>query len=185
MKTFANLTLYSPGIVLFDPHTLQAFLERLEDVPSDVFDLFIHDQSVGVQAIAAGVVVPIYQIPDDDYGVFYLGASHPVLDGATCHFTYTDARLHITSGVLIAADLSVLMAWDASFFCDYLANYQDRLKNSDYLEIPPGRYLCVISGYTGLAPPLSPMGYGLHMEPVKQFPASLPAAEFDFSLSSE
>lgn len=183
MKNIANITLYAPGIVLFDPHTLQAFLRRIDYRANDVFDLFINDQAVGNQAIVEGVIFPIYQIPDDDYAVFVDDAG-ALATGATRHLTYHGAPLHITSGVLIVADLGALMAWDPQFFTNYLANYEDRLKNNDYLEVAPGNYLVDISGYSGLGAPLHPFGYGLHFKPVQQLPATLPREDFDFSLES-
>ncbi|QXH48213.1 hypothetical protein KSS93_09990 [Pseudomonas xanthosomatis] len=54
MKTFANLTLYAPGIVLFDPQTLLAFLQRLGTGPSNVFELFINDQAIETRLSARG-----------------------------------------------------------------------------------------------------------------------------------
>ncbi|EOC1324458.1 hypothetical protein ACI09X_000577 [Cronobacter dublinensis] len=181
MKNIANITLYAPGIVLFDPLTLQAFLQRVGFQGSDVFDLFIDDRAIGAQAIGEGVVFPIYPIPDDDYAVFLeQGALPPA--GAQRHFTYQGVPLHMTSGVLVAADLGALMDWDAAFFCNYLENYPLRLKNNDYLEVAPGRYLVAISGYSALAAPLNPFGYGLRLEAVQQLPPALPDEDFDFSL---
>ncbi|WP_323601021.1 hypothetical protein [Pseudomonas putida] len=181
MKDIANITLYLPGIVLFDPMTLQAFLQHVGYKGSDVFDLLMDDQAIGVQAISEGVVFPIYQIPDDDYAVFIeRGALPPA--GAKPHFTCQGVPLHVTSGVLIAADLGALMDWDAAFFCNYRENYPQRLKNNDYLDVAPGRYLVAISGYSVLAAPLNPFGYGLRLEAVQQLPNALPDEDFNFSL---
>ncbi|MFK3775210.1 hypothetical protein [Pseudomonas sp. NPDC089406] len=181
MKTFANLTLYAPGIVLFDPQTLLAFLQRLGIEPSNVFELFINDQAIGNQAIRQGVIFPLYEIAEDDYAVF-CEAGQTVPKGACPHFTYTGAPLHITSGVLITADLGALMEWDPQYFGNYLANYEDRLNNNNYLEVPTGKYLVSISGYSGLEAPLHPRGYGLRFNSVQQLPDTLPDEDFDFAL---
>ncbi|MCP3063959.1 hypothetical protein LXT21_34810 [Myxococcus sp. K38C18041901] len=181
MKTHANISLDAPGIVLFDPRTLAEYLRALGVETHEVFDHFLAHQDVGNEAIRQGVIFPLYPIPADDYSVFLEEA--PSGPRATRHFTYAGAPLHVTSGLLIAADLNAVMHWEPEFFGAYLEHHQDRLMNNDSLDVAPGRYLAAISGFSGLEAPLHVLGYGLRLHPVERFAERLPTEDFDFSVT--
>lgn len=185
MKHTAALRLVQPGIVLFDPQVLDAFLRQHLAPGEAPFSRFVDDPAVGDAATRAGAVFPMYPIEEDDYAVFiepaFADTSAPA-DGATRCFSHPGAPLRVDSGVLIAADLHAVMAWDADLFLNYRQRLQERLPNSDYLDVAPGCYDVVIHGYIDLPQPHAAQGYGLQLRPVDELSAMRVADDFDFAL---
>ncbi|MCU1785545.1 hypothetical protein NTD80_22610 [Pseudomonas sp. 13B_2.1_Bac1] len=185
MKTVANISLYEPGIVLFDPSQLADYLNQFQLDIKDVFDFFINNEEIGKKAVATGVIFPIYEIPEREYSIFTNNPTHTLTQGATkvCH--HSNLPIEITSGILITADLNALIDWDEIFFTNYIENYKNRLDNNDYLQIKPGRYSMDISGYTNLPKPLSSYGYELKLTPRDELPTfgnHKDVSDFNFSL---
>nr|WP_314561935.1 hypothetical protein [uncultured Pseudomonas sp.] len=170
MKTVATISLYEPGIVLFDPIQLSGYLKSFKLDLKEVFDFFINNEEAGKKAVTMGIVFPIYEIPEREYSIFIEHPANPITQGAiqVCH--YSNLPIEITSGILIAADLNALIDWDETFFTNYLENYKNKLNNNDYLQIKPGRYRMDISGYTNLPKPLSSYGYELKLTPTDTLP---------------
>ncbi|NMX78812.1 hypothetical protein HBO10_04630 [Pseudomonas sp. WS 5503] len=127
MKNAATISLYEPGIVLFDPIQLSGYLKLFKPNLKDVFDFFINNEEAGKKAVTMGIVFPIYEVPEREYSIFIAHPANPITQGATqvCH--YSNLPIEITSGILIAADLNALIDWDEFFFTNYLENYK---KNS-------------------------------------------------------
>ncbi len=180
MKHTAALRLFQPGIVLFDPQVLDAFLRQHLAPGEAPFSRFVDDPAVGDAATRAGAVFPMYPIEEDDYAVFV--EPSPIPEGATRCFSHPGAPLRVDSGMLIAADLHAVMAWDADLFLNYRQRLQERLPNSDYLDVAPGCYDVAIHGYTGLPQPHPPQGYGLQLRAVTALPAIWADDDFDFAL---
>lgn len=180
MKHTAIVRLFQPGIVLFDPCVLHAFVQAHLAPDEALFSRFVDDPELGDAAVRAGAVLPMYPIEEDDYTVFVEGNVPP--SGATRHFSHPGLPLQVDSGVLIAADLHAVMEWDAGFFLHYRQRLQERLLNSDYLEVAAGRYKVRIHGYTGLPQPHPPQGYGLELRATAQLPETQAGEDFDFAL---
>lgn len=161
MKTTATISLYEPGIVLFDPKQLADYLKSFKLDIKDAFDFFIDNEDIGKKAVTTGIVFPLYEIPEREYSIFISDPNQPSIQSAiqVCH--YPNLPIEITSGILIAADLNALIHWDEHFFTNYIENYKNKLDNNDYLQVKPGRYQMSISGYTNLPKPLSNYGYEL------------------------
>lgn len=185
MKTAATISLYEPGIVLFDPIQLSDYLKLFKLDIKDVFDFFINNEEAGKKAVTMGIVFPIYEIPEREYSIFIEHPANPITQGAiqVCH--YSNLPIEITSGILIAADLNALIDWDEIFFTNYLENYKNKLDNNDYLQIKPGRYRMDISGYTNLPKPLSSYGYELKLTSTDTLPKNSnykDVSDFNFSM---
>lgn len=180
MKHTAVIRLFQPGIVLFDPRVLHAFVQAHHASGEALFSRFVDDPTLGDAAVRAGAVLPMYPIEEDDYAVFVEG-SVP-LSSATRHFSHPGLPLRVDSGVLIAADLDAVMEWDADFFLHYGQRLQERLLNSDFLDVAAGRYEVRIHGYSGLPQPHPPQGYGLELRAVAQLPETRTGKDFDFTV---
>lgn len=177
LKSSATIELYSPGIVIFDPEIMSLFLKENGVVSSNVFDVFLEDEHLGRAAIEQGVVCPIYQIPEDEYSIFFVGRDASSNDLGHCKFSYSGFPLRVKSGVLIVSDLNALFDWDPDFFCNYKDNYENKLLNNDYIEAEQGKYNMTVKGYFGLKPPYTSLGYGLDLKLVEELP------DFDSSSS--
>jgi hypothetical protein len=177
-KNFANLEIYSPGIVIFDPEVIVSFLRKNNIADDNLFDCFLADEDLGRAVIDEGVLIPIYQIPEAEYSVFLHGARLDILDGKS-KFRYSGFPSKSTSGLLVVADLNALFDWDPDFFLSYKFNYESRLACNDYLDVSIGLYSVTIIGYEGLQLPLMPKGYGLTLHPVEVLPRMSPASTVD------
>lgn len=179
MKNIALVELYSPGIIIFDPEVLACFLKNEKIHESNIFDFFLEKENLGRAAIEQGILFPIYQIPEAEYSIFLsedLTLFHTSNGPA---FRYDQLPLQVTSGIVIVSDLNALFDWDADFFNNYLNNYENKLANNDYLNVPNGLYSMSISGYTGLKPPLAPLGYALEFKPVISLPKIFSESSID------
>lgn len=115
MKQSALLELFAPGIVLFDPVQLAGFVKGKGLADTNIFNAFLAEETLGQQAIEQGVVVPIYQITEQDYFVFAESQSGEMACLPEPAFTYSGIPLSIVSGVLVVSDLNALLDWDEVF----------------------------------------------------------------------
>ncbi|WP_349974184.1 hypothetical protein [Pseudomonas sp. WHRI 8519] len=171
MKTKANIQLFSPGIVLFDPLVLSNFLKHNGVTDSNVFEQFIQDENLGRAAVENGVICPMYQISEQDYSVFIENENDAKYELPVPKFSYSDFPINIKSGIMIASDLNALLDWDDDFFLSYRKRYESRLSSNDFLEIESGLYNLTINGYVGLRSPFANCGYGLIFQAVDCLPA--------------
>ncbi|WAC00444.1 hypothetical protein OSW16_12650 [Pseudomonas putida] len=186
MKTKANIQLFSPGIVLFDPLVLSSFLQHNGVADSNVFEQFIQDENLGRAAIENGVICPMYQISEQDYSVFIENGNDAKYELPVPKFSYSDFPLKIKSGIMIASDLNALLDWDDDFFLSYKKRYDSRLSSNDFLEIESGLYNLTINGYVGLRSRSANCGYGLIFQAVDCLPAVSKdtfADDLDFELA--
>jgi hypothetical protein len=61
--TEVNIMTQTPGLVIFDPVELAAFLARHQVQGPNVLERFIQDPDLGDEAISTGYLLPIYRIP--------------------------------------------------------------------------------------------------------------------------
>ncbi|HDS1744161.1 MULTISPECIES: hypothetical protein [Pseudomonas] len=166
MKQNAQIELFSPGIVFFDPTVLSSFIKYNGVTDANVFERFIQSESLGRSAIEQGVVCPLYQISEQDYSIFIECVNGAEYELPVPKFSYSGFPLKVESGVLIVSDLNALFEWGDDFFLNYKENYDSRLPSNDFLEVESGVYNLTINGYVGLRKPLSNCGYGLGLQTV-------------------
>ncbi|WP_229631872.1 MULTISPECIES: hypothetical protein [Pseudomonas] len=174
-----------PGIVIFDPVVLDGFLKKRDIQETNIFYAFLNDEKLGWAAIDEGVVIPIYQISEQDYSVFLIDDSEASSSLPKAKFYYSGFNIKIESGLVIVSDLNALMDWDKEFFLSYRENYTSRMPSNDFLEIPTGLYELELRGYKGLKTSTSGLGYGLKVNSVKKFNSlnkSISIDDLDFEL---
>ncbi|WP_191831534.1 hypothetical protein [Pseudomonas fluorescens] len=185
MKRDALIELYAPGIVVFDPVIFSDFIKNNGVIDSNIFEVFLRDENLGRAAVEQGVVCPIYQVSEQEYSVFIVGAMGGEVFLPTPKFSYSGFPLKVSSGVLIVSDLNALFDWDDDFFLNYKLRYGSRLPSNDYIEVESGLYSLTIKGYVGLSKPFSNFGYGLEMRLVQDLPIigeSSSVDDLDFEL---
>lgn len=184
MKALSSITIYEPGIVLFDPINLKRYLKSVEFHSKNVFDFFIANELIGRNAVEKGIVFPLYEIPERDYSIFIETPNNNPNQAGVARFTYRNLPLEITSGLLITADLSALFDWDEDLFTHYIERYDNKLDNSDYLEVAPGIYQMDITGYSDLKNTPTSYGYGIQLTPTdsQKFLIKKSIGEFNFSI---
>lgn len=183
-KHFAKLEIYSPGIVIFDPVVLDFFTKKNNVTSDNLFEVFLDSEDLGRAVIDEGVLIPIYEIPESEYSVFYNTVESDA-SMAEQKFRYQGFPLRIDSGLVVVADLNALFEWDSDFFLNYKENYSSRLPSNDYLDVHPGLYSVTIAGYEGLQRSLISKGYGLTFQAVEKLPeirAASAVDDRDFSL---
>lgn len=163
-KTVANVELYSPGIVIFDPAVFDEFLKQRNVNDSNIFERFLNDELLGRSAIEQGVLLPMYPIPEDKYSVFIHNSSGGTQKSLAI-WEYSGLPLRVVSGFTVISDLNALFDWDPAFFLNYKSNYAARLASNDYLDVPCGLFDVTVRGYDGLEVPFKPLGYGLEFKP--------------------
>lgn len=184
MKALSNITIYEPGIVLFDPINLKRYLKSVDFHSENVFEFFIENELIGRNAVEKGIVFPLYEIPERDYSIFIETPNNNPNQAEVARFTYRNLPLEITSGLLITADLSALFDWDEDFFTNYIERYDNKLDNSDYLEVSPGIYQMDITGYSDLKNTPTSYGYGIQLTPTDSHKLLIKKSidEFNFSI---
>jgi hypothetical protein len=171
MKSIAKIEIFEPGIVIFDPVALNDFVESNGIESSDLFDYFLNNEEVGLNAVENGVIFPLYQIPEMEYSIFLKGEGlRSIFNGAEKAFCYSGIPLKVVSGLVVVADLNALMDWDGVFFIDYRNTCAEGLGNNDYLDVLSGSYALSISGFKGLSGPFVSLGYELEFKPVESLP---------------
>jgi len=186
MKNIAEIEIFEPGIVIFDPVVLNDFVISAGVTSNNLFDCFLNSEEVG-GAVTEGVIFPLYQIPEMEYSIFLKGAGQESsLSGAVKRFCYSGIPLKVVSGLIVVADLNALLDWDSEFFLDYRGTCVDSLGNNDYLEVESGLYDLSVSGFRGLKVPFASLGYELEFKPVGQLPKLSNDAstdDWDFSIA--
>ncbi len=185
-KMIANVELYSPGIVIFDPAVFDEFLKRCNVTNSNIFERFLNDEVLARSAVEQGVLLPMYPIPEDEYSVFmHNPTDDPERSLAICE--YGGLPLRVVSGLTVISDLNALFDWDLAFFLDYKSNYAERLPSNDYLDVPCGLFDVTVRGYDGLEAPFKPLGYGLEFKRADILPVvdeRIAVDDRDFTLQS-
>jgi len=185
INNLASIKLYKPGIVIFDPVVLDGFLKKRDIQESNIFDAFLNDEKLGWAAIHEGVVIPIYQISEQDYSVFLIEDCESGSSLPEPKFCYSGFNIKIESGLMIVSDLNALMDWDKEFFLNYRENYASRMPSNDFLDIPAGLYELELRGYKGLKTSTSGLGYGVKVNPLEKFNSlnkSISIDDLDFEL---
>ena len=140
MLQHQNITLEMPGMVLFDPLTLAALIDQRQIKTMDLLQYFNDYPEVGDAAIAQGCLLPIYTIPAWDYQlVFNDGGAFSTQPPLLATVLDVVLPLKITSGTLIAADLSGLMAFDLDYYLHF-PPAQERLGMDADVRLAPGNY---------------------------------------------
>lgn len=115
-----KITLETPGMVLFDPATLTAFIDQQQIKATDLLQYFNDYPEVGDAAIRQGYLLPIYTIPMWDYQLVFNDTdtiSTPVhLIDAVLDVVLP---LKITSGTLIVTDLFGIMEFDLDYYLNF------------------------------------------------------------------
>ncbi|MBA1246435.1 hypothetical protein [Pseudomonas luteola] len=185
-KRKSHINLYSPGIVIFDPLVLNAFLIEKDYIGNNIFEYFINNEDVGQESIKNGIILPLYPIVEHDYYIHIESEkNHPELIE---DFFYSGFPLTVKSDLLITADLNALFDWDPNFFLHYRANYHSKLENNDYLDVKPGIYSANIRG--GRSDSKNETTYIYKIELIESYELPLLASEttiesFNFNLIHE
>ncbi|MGK5023136.1 hypothetical protein [Janthinobacterium sp. RB2R34] len=181
MLQHQKITLETPGMVLFDPVTLAAFIEQQQIKAIDLLQYFNDFPAVGNAAIAQGCLLPVYYISPWDYQlVFNDGAAFstqpPLLD------TVLDIvlPLKITSSSLIVTDLFGIMDFDL----DYCLNFppaHERLGVDAQISVAPGNYAVRVAKFIDRQDSdleNRVCGYEFLLQPVASLPA-MPDLDID------
>ncbi|ARU05056.1 hypothetical protein CCO03_10470 [Comamonas serinivorans] len=146
MKTRATVSMaYPHGLVMFDPLVLCRFLEQHDLTQGDVLEAFMRDEAVGDAAVQAGCIVPMYPLDEDDYLFCNLDAEPLALDW---QFSHGGLPLVVESGVLVVADLFVLVGWEHAAFTRYERQRKLSWTVND-LDVVPGSHAVRIRGARG------------------------------------
>lgn len=186
-KRFANIETYTPGIVIFDPAVLNEFLRQNNVVGSNIFERFLSDVTLGWSAIEQGVLIPIYEIPEDEDSIFIddLPAGSA---GRRALYEYTGLPLKVASGLAVVSDLNTLFDLGPDFFMNYKTNYTHKLASNDYLDVACGLFEVTVRGYTALEDPFYSLGYGLQFKATESLPRvdeEIAVDDRDFTLQSK
>ncbi|GAB0062818.1 hypothetical protein IBA8401_38480 [Pseudomonas syringae] len=186
MKNQANIETFTAGAVIFDPAVLCRFAAAYCPEVGDLFAFFIEESEVGRLAVQAGVVLPMYEIPEAHY-LFRLSEKSddlPIeLPGAVIQ--HNGIPLRIESGVLVVADLYALMDWDPAFFLNFKDQRALGLGNADYLEVSSGLYSMGFTGLVEANGDCTRLVYELSLDSVETLPVLHESAcfgEWDFAI---
>lgn len=172
MVKHLEIMLDGPGIVLFDPFTLDAFVKERGITKPNLFQLFIDEPTVGDEVIRQGIILPIYTIPPIDYQIILNDSGTSAARPDWVRLTTTPFPLIIGSpGRVVAADIYSIMDWEASFY-QKLPIAGPKAPQAA-AEIPSSKYSVTIKGfvernYTGRGP--QNIGYELLFEQVENLP---------------
>lgn len=115
-----KITLETPGMVLFDPATLAAFIEEQQITATDLLQYFNDYPQMGDAAIRQGCLLPIYTIPTWDYELVFndtgtISTPAHLVDGVL----EVVLPLKISSGILIVTDLFGIMDFDLDYYLNF------------------------------------------------------------------
>lgn len=184
-KKYSLVSLYTPGLIIFDPVVLDDFLKCHGVTGSNIFSAFLENEVLGRAAIETGALLPIYQIPENEYFVFVKNSFAEGDGFSDIKFEYSGMPLCVESGVVIVADLNALLDWDSEFFINYKDNYSSRLPSNDYLEVAKNLYDVTIVGCRKIQGDIITLGYALEFSAVEVLPKVKPNTsidDWDFSL---
>jgi hypothetical protein len=144
----------TPGLVIFDPVGLAAFLAQHHVPGPNVLEHFIQDPSLGNEAMATGYVLPIYSIPAWDYRVRVTHAAQPSVPAEWVLFATPSFVLQVTSHRVLVSDLWALLNWDAATYLsdgrqppDTAYATANPFKVTEQVAVPNGRYQVTLVGF--------------------------------------
>lgn len=120
MLQHQKITLETPGMVLFDPATLAAFIDEQQIKARDLLQYFNDHPEVGDAAIRQGCLLPIYTIPTWDYQLLF-NDTDIISTPAHLIDAVLDVvlPLKISSGTLIVTDLFGIMEFDLDYYLHF------------------------------------------------------------------
>jgi len=169
--TEVKIMTQTPGLVIFDPVGLAAFLARHQVPGPDVLEHFIQNPSLGNEAMATGCVLPIYSIPAWDYLVRVTQAAQPSVPAEWVLFKTPAFVLQVTSNRVLVSDLWALLNWDAETYLHYGRQSMtvayaaaNAFTVTAQVFVPNGRYQVTLVGFCDQQQPdveTRPCGYEL------------------------
>lgn len=111
-----EIMLEGEGLVVFDPYVLADFVQQHELTDTNLFQYFLDNPKVGNEAIAKGVILPMYNVAPIDYQVIFNDSLESAVESDWIRFTTPAFPLTISSGKVVVADVYSVMEWDADFF---------------------------------------------------------------------
>jgi len=142
-----KITLETPGMVLFDPAILAAFIEEQQITATDLLQYFNDYPQVGDAAIRQGCLLPIYTIPTWDYELVFNDtgslATPPRLIDAVLEVVLP---LKISSGTLIVTDLFGIMEFDLDYYLNFPPP-EERLGLDAEIRLQAGNYAVRIAKF--------------------------------------
>ena len=145
-----KLMLYAPGLVLFDPLTLNNFLEKNNIVENNLIEFFSKNEKIGREVISKGCIIPIYEIPelDDYYQIIINPEQDNTLISKENHIFITNPfPLHVTSGNIIISDISAIIDWDKNYYLNYENLKEESYDNCSSVQMSNNNYSVSITGY--------------------------------------
>jgi hypothetical protein len=152
--TFINLLVQTPGLVLFDPVVLHTFLNHHHLPGPNVLASFQQDAALGQQALAQGVLLPVYSIAAWDYYLRVTLAAQPTVPAEWVLFNYPGFVLHVTSGRVLVSDIWALLNWHPTTYLQterpplppaYASTQQ--FTPTQAVPVPNGRYRVTLVGF--------------------------------------
>lgn len=169
-----KITLETPGMVLFDPATLAAFIEEQQITATDLLQYFNDNPQAGDAAIRQGCLLPIYTIPAWDYELVFnetgtLTTPAHLVDAVL----EVVLPLKISSGTLIVTDLFGIMEFDLDYYLNFPPP-EERLGLDAEIRLQAGNYAVRIAKFidrqdTDLEH--RACGYEFLLQPVASLPA--------------
>jgi hypothetical protein len=176
--TEVKIMTQTPGLVIFDPGGLAAFLARHQVPGPNVLEHFIQDPSLGNEALATGYVLPIYPIPAWDYLVRVTQAAQPSVPAEWVLFETPAFVLQVTSNQVLVSDLWALLNWEAASYLRYGQQSLDAayaaanaFHVTEQVFVPNGRYQVTVVGFCDQQQAdveTRPCGYELLLTPNEQ-----------------
>jgi hypothetical protein len=149
-----KLLVQNPGLVLFDPVGLATFLDRHHVPGPDVLARLQQDVALGQQALALGVLLPVYSIAPWDYRIHLTVAVQPTVPAAWVLFAYPGFVLHVTSGRVLVSDIWALLNWHPDAYLQPDRSplppaYARTLtfRPTQAVPVPNGRYRVTLVGF--------------------------------------
>jgi len=147
-----KLMLYAPGLVIFDPLTLNNFLEKNNISRNDLLDFFSKNEKIGQEVISKGCIIPIYEIPElDDYYQILINSNqdNSLIPKENQIFITNPFPLHVTSGNIIISDISAIIDWDKDYYLNYEEIKDESYDNCNSVQMSKNYYSVRITGYCG------------------------------------
>jgi len=176
-----KLMLYAPGLVIFDPLTLNNFLEKNNIVEPNLLKFFSENEKIGREVISKGCIIPIYEIPElDEYYQIIINSEqdNTVIPKESHIFLTNPFPLHVTSNNIIISDISALIDWDKNYYLNY-ENLKDESYDNCYsIQMTKNNYSVTITGYCGNNSECEvEFGYIINLSATQKLP------QFDFTKS--
>ena len=140
MLQHRKIILQTPGMVLFDPATLAAFVAEQQIDAIDLLQYFNDDPEVGDAAIKQGCLLPIYTIPMWDYELVF-NDEGPASTPAHLIDAVLDVvlPLKVTNGTVIMTDLFGIMDFDLDYY-RHFPPLEERMGIDVEFRLEPGNH---------------------------------------------